>query len=441
MSGQPVTLINGVFEAQQRFSPVGPLYIASVVEAAGRHVDFREYQLTHYENPYAVESFLSFIRDSYDTVAISCYSDFLPVVLLAAERLKRECPSKTVILGGEGPAGVADEILHYFPFIDIIVKGEGERTVVELMRCLDAGGDLSLVKGISYKGDCGIVVTPQRELVEDLDELPLPAHDKVDLAAYQMVGMTSSRGCPYRCTFCDVAPFWRHRFRTRSVGDIIREIRVLVRDFGQTAITFYDELFTFSRERVMAFCDALEKEELCIDWSCLARIDSMDEPLMKRMAQSGCSMVSYGVESGSDRVQRLMKKGLNRARIEEVIGLSAKHFKYIQTFFVWGFPFETMEDFYRTMDLVDLVTRMGTNPTVGYLAPFPLSRLYREHRGTLRFSEKIFRDSHAHADPEAAKLIESYPNVFPGFYVWETELMEEKYEAAERLGLNTPFLP
>jgi radical SAM superfamily enzyme YgiQ (UPF0313 family) len=433
--------VNGVFEAEQRFSPVGPLYIAAALEGAGRYVDFREYQLTDYSDPFAVESFYSFVKCSCDVVCVSCYSDFLPVALLALERLKMECPGKTLILGGEGPTGVAEEILHFFPFVDIVVKGEGERTIVELLDCLDAGGDLSLVHGISFKGDGGIVVTPQRPLVEVLDELPLPALHKVDLPAYQMVGMTSSRGCPFQCTFCDVAPFWRHRFRARGVADMIRELKVLVHDYGQAAITFYDELFTFSRQRVYDFCDALEREGLAIEWSCLARVDSMDEALMERMASSGCTMVSYGVESGSDSVQRRMKKGLRRDRIESIMELSLNYFNYIQTFFVWGFPFETMEDFQATMDLVELVSRLGTNPTVGYLAPFPMSRLYRDNRATLRFSEKIFSDSHPHTPPEAKALIKGHPTVFPGFYVWESELMEEKYEAAKRLGMNTPFLP
>ena len=436
-----LTLVNGVFEAEQRFSPVGPLYVAAVLEEHGWAVDFREYQLNNFETPFAVDTFLSFLDDACDIIGISCYSDFLPVVLLAVEKLKQAQPGKFVILGGEGPTGVAAEILKHFPYVDMIVMGEGETTIVEVVDCLREGGDLRQVKGIGFRQGEEVVINPGRELVSDLDTIPFPAHEKVNLDAYQMVGMTSSRGCPFGCTFCDVAPFWGHRHRVRSVGNVIEEIKLLKQAYGQDTITFYDELFTFSRDRVLEFCRRLKNENLDIRWSCLARIDSMDEHLMQSMADSGCNMVSYGVESGSDKVQQAMKKRLTRQKIEEIISLSVKYFEYIQTFFVWGFPFETMADFQDTMELIAFVSELGTNPTVGYLAPFPLSRLCRENRESLRFSRKIYLDSHANKGREMTDLIEGYPTVFPGFYVWESALMEEKYEAAKRLGLNTPFLP
>ncbi len=441
MSNREVTLVNGVFEAHQRFSPVGPLYVASVLEKQGYQVDFREYQLNDLKNPFDVGNFLSFLDNSCDITGISCYSDFLPIVLLAVEKLKQAQPEKIIILGGEGPSGVAEEILEHFPFVDMIVKGEGERTIVELMQCLEAGGDLGLVKGISFRRGSQVYVSPARELVADLDTIPFPAHDKLNFAGYQMVGMTSSRGCPFRCTFCDVAPFWGHRFRARSVENIIEEIKLLKYEYGQNAITFYDELFTFNRKRVLEFCRKLKEENLNIQWSCLARIDSMDETLMQGMAENGCNMVSYGVESGSNKVQQAMRKRLTREKIKEMISLSLKYFEYIQTFFVWGFPFETMADFQETMDLIACVSELGTYPTVGYLAPFPFSRLYQENKEGLRFSRKIYLDSHANTDTEVVDLIERYPTVFPGFYVWESSLMEEKYEVAKQLGLNTPFLP
>jgi len=222
---------------------------------------------------------------------------------------------------------------------------------------------------------------------------------------------------------------------------MLNEIKIL-QEYGQQTIIFYDELFIVNRGRVLEFCRKLKEQCPGLRWSCLARADSMDEELMKELAGSGCFMISYGIESGSPNVQQKTHKNLTRESIEKTIALSVKYFEYVQAFFMWGFPFETMDDFYETIDLIDVTTKMGAVPDVNFLAPMPLSPLYKENKESLEFSKKLYLDTHPHipAHHPVVDLIASYPTVFPSYYVWNPELMAEKFAVARKFNIHMPLM-
>jgi radical SAM superfamily enzyme YgiQ (UPF0313 family) len=422
------------------YVPAGPLYLTSVLEKHGIEVDFRDYltQSSRFANPLDPAGVCDFLADAAGVVGVSCTSGTLPLVILAVEQLKQRHPEKLIILGGIGPTGAAEPLLHHFPFIDIVCKGEGEQTFMELLDRPAAG--LENIKGISYRDETGVHANPPRERIQNLDALPFPAYHKVNLDDYFLAGIVASRGCPYKCAFCDVSPFWGYRYRARGIANIIEEIKLVRRTYGQRHILFYDEIFVINRQWVLELCDRLEKEHLDVEWLCLARIDLMDETLMERMAGSGCRMVFYGIESGADPVLDHIGKGFNRKQALDIIRTSLTYFD-VTPFFMWGYPHETWDQFIQTIDLVKAVSGMGATPLLYSLCPLPLTQLREKYREKLRFSGSWCRRLTGENTPrEIIDIIGKYPDVFPGFYYYHTEDFHKKYELAGEFSRHDPFL-
>jgi len=181
--------------------PLGGLYITSYLGENGINVDFRDYQLAEVEDIFDLDEMTEFCyAGSKDVIAFSCWENLLPYVVLIAERIKRRDKNKIIVLGGQGPTGVAKELLEAFPFIDFIVMGEGEITAFELFDALLEGRDPTDILGIAYRKGDEIIINPPRPFIKDLDTVPFPAYYKIDLDKYQRIHVITSRGCPYRCS-------------------------------------------------------------------------------------------------------------------------------------------------------------------------------------------------------------------------------------------------
>lgn len=417
----------------------GPLYIAAVLEKAGHGVDFRDYAVRSYWDLDA-PGLLSDLEDSANVIGVSCTSDLLPFVICTLKGLKQRHPGKTVILGGVGPTGVATEILEHFPFIDIVVLGEGESTILEVMECLAQGerSDLKLVKGICYRDGEVVFMTPARERIKDLDQLPFPLYECVRMQEFPLINIVFSRGCPYKCTFCDVAPMWKHRNYRRSIDGVISEIRFLKNRYGNTDFEFTDETFVLDRDEIMAFCEKLRREQIGITWACTGRINLITDELLVEMASSGCKAIFYGIESGSDRVLERMKKDFSAQEAVEIIRKTLDHMSAVASF-IWGFPFETEDDLLKTLLLMVYLSQMGVDTRLNRLAPFALTPLYREYGNRLIYFEKSYAfspgdpfQSQSHRS-DIRDLIRGFPSVFPEFSWFPAERLAEKGRLIEAL--------
>ncbi len=325
--------------------PLGPLYLTRALEDAGFAVDFRDYQCVESEEPFDMGVFLDFLADPAPVIGLSCMANLLPFTMLAMRALRRRYPDRTLVLGGVGATAVEEKVLTRAPWIDVISRGEAERTGPELLAALRRGGDLSGVRGISFRRDGRIVHTPDRERITDLDSIPFPAFQRVELKRYAGYGMMTSRGCPYPCTFCSVAPVWNLESYSRSPRNIVDEMEFLHRAAGVDLFLFQDEFFVSGKPQVMRFCDELDRRGLNVQWKAFGRVNLVDEEMMRAMAATGCVELRFGIESGSDRVLQEIKKGFTAAQSLEVVPKAIPIFPRVDAFFVWGFPFETMEDF------------------------------------------------------------------------------------------------
>lgn len=425
----------------ESFVPLGPLYLISSLEENGYSVDFRDYQLNNFKDPLNPENILTFLEPSSEIIAISCIFNMLPGVLIASEELKKMHPDKKIILGGPGPSGVAEQILRHFLSIDVVVRGEGEKTIVELLNSF--GKSLENVRGICYREGNRVRVNPPQERIKDLDALSYPAYHRIKLEDYDNVGIITSRGCPYKCSFCEVSPLWGHTNYQHSIRRVVEEIALLYYDYGVKRIRFSDDTFVLSKKRVLELCSELRRERIDISWACLGRINLMDEELMEKMRDAGCKGIQYGVESGSDNILKKINKGFNTENAMDVIRRSKEYFEHVISTFIWGFPFESMDDFYKTIFFMSSLAEAGSEIKFFMLSPSPLSQIYMDYKKDLKFSESlcselVWKGYGNFIDNERIlNLIKAYPEIFPDFYYIDSENIHEKYQLLKTFGLLT----
>jgi radical SAM superfamily enzyme YgiQ (UPF0313 family) len=227
----------------------------------------------------------------------------------------------------------------------------------------------------------------------------------------------------------------------RSVDNVIKELSLLRDEYGVREIRFCDDTFVLSKRRILQFCSEIKRERLDISWACMGRINLMDDELMREMRSAGCHGVQYGVESGSNSVLKKINKGFTKQMAEDIIKKSTKYFEQVISTFIWGFPFETMEDFYETIFLMSSLAEKGSMIKFFLLSPSPLSQLYREYRDSLRYSEKlcselVWKGYSNFIDREIiSNMIKNYPEVFPDFYYIDSGNMYEKYKTLRNFGL------
>jgi len=412
--------------------PLGPLYLTRALEDAGYAVDFRDYQCVDSDAPFDMPVLLDFLRDPAPVIGLSCMANLLPFTILAMRALREAFPDRTLVLGGVGTKSVEDRILRRFPWIDLVCRGEAERTGPELLETLRHGGDLAEVAGLSLRRDGQILHTRDRARISDLDSIPFPAFEKVDLGLYEGYGMMTSRGCPYPCTFCSVAPVWNLESYSRGPKNIADEMEFLHRQAGVDLFLFQDEFFVSGKRQVMEFCRELSSRRLGVQWKAFGRVNLVDQEMMRAMADCGCVELRFGIESGSDAVLKRIKKGFTAAQALDVVPQAIEIFPRVDTFFVWGFPFETMEDFQQSLFQMVSLRMMGARILPSLLSLLPQTEIYREYAGQVKLEfcpfllpEFVFT-GHEICHGGRIELPERYheyfdlilqnPDVFPGFF-------------------------
>lgn len=424
--------------------PIGPLYIAAVLESDGWQVDFRDYQLAPDANPFDSDRICRFLCGHENVLMISCFVDMLPVVIAACESIKAGRAETTIILGGPGPTANAAATLRKFPWIDGIVMGEGEETIAEWARIVGgrSASDVQLppIAGMVHHDKGHVVEGPARHRIPR-ERFLRPTYHLLDWSHYTSARVVTTRGCPYRCSFCDVAPLWGRRAVYRDLDDTIEEMLLLRDRYGKSGIAIVDDTFVINRDRVRRFCELLIERNSGLQWGCFGRINLMSEGLIEVMARAGCRAVFYGIDSGSPTVLRATLKELDADTIYPVLKTSADYFDRIEASFIWGYPFETYDDFQLTLDLAGRASQLAprVNVQMHMLSPLPSSPLYKEFRGTLLPPEPDDRDwlllPALLLDERATTvrgIIDRAPELFPGFFTFPTPDKERKREDLRR---------
>ncbi len=412
--------------------PLGPLYLTRAIENAGFKVDFRDYQLCKYIDPFDMNRFLEFLNDPAPVIGLSCMANLLPFSILALKALRERYPDRKLVLGGVGASSVEEKILTRFPWIDVICCGEGEQTGPLLLDALINNNSLSTVNGIAFRNNSTINFTPKRSYIQNINNIPFPAFEKIKLKQYAGYGLMTSRGCPYLCTFCSVAPIWNQVSNSRSPKNIVEEMELLNKEAGVDMFLFQDEFFVSGKKHVLDFCKELRLSKLNVEWKAFGRVNLVDGEMMRAMADCGCLELRFGIESGSDKILKKIKKGFNTAQVHECIPQAIEIFPRVDTFYIWGFPFETMEDFNQSLFQMISFRMMGARILPSLLSLLPQTEIYRELANQIELEfcpyllpEFVFTGHEIYHGGEVEipefhsdyfKLIKENPDIFPGFF-------------------------
>ena len=361
-----------------------------------------------------------------DAVGITSRSAKFPSALRVAAIVKKLNPKTYVIIGGPHPTIEPDECVQD-QNIDFVVRGEGEETLLELCQVLDTDGDYGQIPGLSFKKGDVAIHNEQRGLIRDLDSLPFPARDLVinpsSFPTDAMASLVTSRGCSFKCGYCSAASMWTRKVRTRGVENSIAEIKYIVDTYNTKTIYFWDDSFTINRRRIFALCDAINDANLGIRWSCTTRVDLVDDELLAAMRGAGCVHIDIGVESGSERILKLIDKGISVEKVKSAVALIHKHNIQISAFFMVGFPEETEGDILQTIELMKTID--VSSICLSIFTPYPGTALYEKAHSLGLIPEVIDWADFDHHSPENFFMANIEKDVFERLVVEMMEIADQ----------------
>jgi radical SAM superfamily enzyme YgiQ (UPF0313 family) len=339
--------------------PLGLGYLAGCLRQAGHDVkmlDALRDGLSAEQVSRAVEA------DKPDLAGVTVLTLFYPEARSLVRLLKQRCSCK-VAIGGHHVTALPEASLKETAS-DFAVIGEGEQTIVHLLSELEGSGRFEDVKGLAYTRNGSVVKNEPRPFIDDLDEIPFPQWDIVGLDRYPPIShgtihhrfpnapMITTRGCPYRCTFCAARRTAGTKLRKRSAQNVVDEMEKLYRDFGIKEFHFEDDNFAFEKQHAYSICEELLRRDMRVEWSCPngVRVDTLDDELLAIMKRSGCYMLALGIESASQLILDRVRKKLDIDAVPATVRRMHAHGILSMGFFVLGLPGETEETARETIE-------------------------------------------------------------------------------------------
>ena len=403
-----ILLINPPQVTRYPQPPLGLAMIAAVLEKNGYLVKILDLPALGFSE----NSVPAIIRqEKPDVVGITAMTPTINLAISAAKKVKESDSNATVVLGGAHATILPEGTLQNAPEVDIIVRGEGEQTMLELVKVLENdAGSISQVSGITYRQGTYIRSNPPRPPISDLDALPFPAFHLLPVGKYRLhppfgrrspvMPIITSRGCPYRCIFCSKDIFGR-KYRGNSSAYVADEIQLLIEKFGVKEIKFYDDVFTLDRKRVIAICMQLKEQGIDIPWTCETRVNLVDGELLRVMKDAGCYMIAYGVESGNQGILNNLKKDITLERAIEAFKLTQEAEIETVAYFMIGSPGETPRTVKET---IEFGKRLDPDfAQFSITTPYPGTELYRlaaqEGCAPGKWDEYVYADLRSAGNP------------------------------------------
>ncbi len=374
-----------------------------------------------------------------DAVGFTALGCNIHCVVQTAQALRRISPDRPILLGGPHATILHRELLDAFGCFDIIARHEAEHSLPLVLDALEADTSLSGIPGITFRSARGLIVENAPALViEDLDTLPVPYYEAYPLHRLGLdeIRVEAGRGCPFSCTFCSTATFFGRRYRLKSATRLVSEMDMLASRHGFSRFKLNHDLFTVNRKLVLAFCDAVTNRGY--EWSCSARMDCVDGPLLEAMAKAGCRDIYFGVEAGSSRMQEVTKKRLDLGLIVPTLVETGRLSIRSTTSFITGYPEENMEDLDATLDAVGEAHQCASALNVSQLhllTPEPGTELMARHGGALRLDAHVSEFNFPRLTSEDDDLLRRHPQIFPNHYHFPTRI------ARARLIFTTDLWP
>ena len=364
--------------------PLGVLYLAAVLKEKGVEVSV----LDQAAKGLTIRETVSWIRtENPDVLGFSTFATSGRTAALISNEVKKENPNVTIVFGNYYATFNPERILRKYPSVDIIVRGEGEQTVVDLASCFENRGRLKDVLGISFRDGNNVASTGDRPLIQDLDCLPFPDRSLIDetyhsviaganVAPRKFTSLVSSRGCVYRCRFCCCTQFARNRWRPRSVKNTLEELCFLASE-GYEQFVFVDDSFTVNPKNVIKLCREMRKEKLDVEWICEGRVDNASYQMFWETAKAGCRILYFGIESANQRILDYYNKRITPEQSKTAVRTARRAgADVIVGSFIVGAPDETRKEIQNT---IEFASRIPIDlPQFNILGVFPGTDIWNE---------------------------------------------------------------
>ena len=367
---------------------------------------------------------------SSDVVGFTALGCNFHCVAKVASRLKHLKPGLPVLLGGPHASILHRQILDRFDMFDAIARHEAEPTLLPLLERLGTPG-LDDVPSISYRSSHGEVrCNPAGPTIEDLDQLPFPAYDcyPIEESGLDWINIEAGRGCPFSCTFCSTATFFGRNFRLKSSEYLVAMMDRLNMTYGFTRFSLQHDLFTVNRKKIFAFCDAVRDRNY--GWSCSARVDCVDDQLLRAMAAAGCRGIFFGIETGSPRMQAISRKRLDVELVEPTLDLACELGMTATASFITGYPEEEAADQATTLDFagrLHMPPHTNVSVQLHLLTPEPGTALMEQYGNVLQFDGHVSDFNFPMLEPDDTALLEKNPDLFGNHHFFPTVLPRERH--------------
>jgi len=364
--------------------PLGMLYIATYLRENGIDISI----IDEAPQGYSLKDTLDWVKkEEPDILGFSTCSATGRKAALIAENVKQENPNIVIVFGNFFATFNAERILKKYPFVDLIIRGEGEYTSLELAKCLEKKGVLKKVLGIDFRNNGHIISTPDRPLIKDINSLPFPDRELLDVeyhnttagvvvAPKKFNSFVTSRGCVFRCRFCGCRRLARTLWRSRSVDNILEELHFLSsQDYKQ--FLFVDDNFTLNPKRVIKLCRRLKNEKVDIEFFAEGRVDNCPQDMLQEMVRANCKMMYFGIENGTQKVldyydkQTTPQQAINAVKKARKAGIDV-----IVASFILGAPHETRQEIWNTIKFAQKL--QVDIPQFNILATFPGTDIWEE---------------------------------------------------------------
>lgn len=362
--------------------PAGLCWLSSSLTKNGYDVEVRSFLWDEYNN---VKQDVQKLIEEYnpDIIGISIMSTNRTAGFEIAKLSKEINPKIKVIVGGPHVHSMWHQIIDNFSFIDFAVIGEGEITIVELADAIKNKSSIdkfNKIKGIAFKYNNEIVRTEPRELMKDLDSLPLPEHNRFaeNIRENKIAYVCTSRGCPIACRFCSTSVIWGKLIRYRSIENVMIELKQIKKEFPEVSkIYFLDDEMILNKKRIIDFCEAYVKEKINMSFECVGRVSSIDNDVIKALKKAGCVRLDFGVESGSSKIIKNIGKGITNEQVINAYNLCKKYNIRAGIFLMCGLPGETKETIKETINLLKQIPSADMSIPALFTV-FPGNSIYKD---------------------------------------------------------------
>ncbi len=360
--------------------PLSLSYLAGALLDSGHEVEILDLLTSKAANNKVIQKLKQFQPDMVGTTGAT-------MVFPAAARILQICKefdnTIVTVMGGPHVSFAIEDTFRRTPWVDIIVVGEGDETVVDLVGALEHGKSLDQVKGIAYTNDETIIRTAPRSLIQDLNKLPMPARHLLPLSKYQALetacSIISSRGCPYSCIFCSAPKMFGRKVRFRRPALVADEIEMVYRELGFKRINLVDDTFTLNHDHARELCREILRRRLPIEWTAYSRVDTLNAELLDLMRNAGCTFLVFGVESGSQQIMDNIKKGITVDKVRNAVKLTVAAGIGSFASFILGLPGETPSTARTSLALArEMFEAYGVQYGFHFLSPFPGTEVYDE---------------------------------------------------------------